>query len=519
MKIFKDLSIKFLIVSGIWLSFLSCSCSKSGEPVINDPEPENKTEYVTVNLGGATGVKVQAVGVELDPHFYSQNVVGKPDASKEADWEIVVDRVRRMGVQRLRVMVQPQWFEPYNDNNDPMNTDFSAFHWNTIEMQSLYKVLEMAQSQNIDVCLVVWGCPKSVAMVEKEKYPDITTCFMTDPAGTNWVTPPTNKDEFGENFAALVSYLRNEKGYTCVNEVTPFNEPDGNVCELEPYIEICKVLDKHFKRMNIRDKVKFNLSDNTDTRRFYLEGCAAGLKGIADLFNSHTYIFGYETPNSEVQSWERANVEVAKRAGLNHMVGEFGSNQCVGATRQKDIDLYLRGVLMTRHVLNFFNAGACGVSYWSLIDQYYHYNDGISNMQQLGLWRYLKRIYRGNPIFETLKEDYQCRDQYYAYAMLTQNIRPGADIYPIDLSLDFANATAFKDEEGKWVYVIANQEEKQLALAIANNAEGSFDFIRYKEDELPATDALLKPYMTKDVAEGSLKVIVEPHTVLVCRQK
>ena len=174
---------------------------------------------------------------------------------------------------------------------------------------------------------------------------------------------------------------------------------------------------------------------------------------------------------------------------------------------------------MARHVLNFFNAGACGVSYWSLIDQYYHFSEGLTNMQQLGLWRYLKSSYRVNPIYSELTEDYQCRDQYYSYAMLTENIRPGADIYPIDLGYDFANATAFRNEDGKWVYVIANQEDETIGLSIVNDVEGEFEIIRYKEDELPSDDSLLQPYRTRKTADGALEVVAYPQTVVVCRQK
>ena len=509
-------------IFSIWMVLLvALSCTDSGGQVEepSDFPEEDAIECVKVTLDSPTGVKVQAVGVELDPHFYSQNVIGKNDASKEEDWQIVIDRVKKMKIHRFRVMIQPQWFEPYNDNDDPQNTDFSKFYWNTIEMQSLYKVLDLAQEENIAVCLVVWGCTRSVTMLESE-FSDVTTCFMADLDGcTNWMCPPEDPEEFAENFAALTSYLINEKGYTCIKEITPFNEPDGNVIAIGPYIEVCQALDRHFTRLSIRDKVKFTLSHNTDTRREFLQGCADGLKGIADLFNSHTYIFGYETPNSTVLEWERANVEVSAQAGLDHMVGEFGSNQCVGATRQKDIDLYLRGVLMARHVLNFFNAGACGVSYWSLIDQYYHFSEGLTNMQQLGLWRYLKSSYRVNPIYSELTEDYQCRDQYYSYAMLTENIRPGADIYPIDLGYDFANATAFRNEDGKWVYVIANQEDETIGLSIVNDVEGEFEIIRYKEDELPSDDSLLQPYRTRKTADGALDVVAYPQTVVVCRQK
>jgi alpha-galactosidase len=145
-------------------------------------------------------------------------------------------------------------------------------------------------------------------------------------------------------------------------------------------------------------------------------------------------------------------VSIAARAHKKHLVGEFGSNQTVGASRQRDIDRYERGVLMARLVLNFFNAGASGVSYWSLFDQYY----GRDEMQQLGLWRYVKGAYRSDTTFDKIHRDYQVGPQYYAYSLLTRFIRPGAEVYPLRLGNDFAAGTAFKEKNGTWTYVFAN---------------------------------------------------------------
>ncbi len=492
---------------------------KCGENVLRlkDESNEDKNIQLTeVKIGDSTGEKVLAVGTEFDPHFYSQNVVGRDDASKPEDFRIIEARVTRMGVSRFRMMVLPHWWEPFNDNDDPFNTDFDKFHWNTVEMQSLCQILDLAQKNGIWVCLVLWGSQPGTSMIDESL--SAKEYFMTEKNAKTWVAPPENDEEMGENFAALVKWLIDEKGYTCIKEITPFNEPDGNVCEFGHYNRICRALDNHFKRLGIRNKVMFNLSDNTDTRRFFLKNCTDSLSDVADIFNSHTYIFGYETHNDTIMKWEKANVALAKAAGKSHIVGEFGSNQCVGATRQKDIDFYLRGVFISRLALDFFNAGACGISYWSLIDQYYNRNASLSQMQQLGLWRYLKDTYAGTPNFSEIKDDYQVRKQYYAYSMLTKYIRPGSEIFPMEIRKDFASATAFKGEDGKWVYVIANQEYTPLFLRIENGSSGKFEVIRYKEDELPSDDSLLKPCKTLNSERNSLKIEVLPKTVVVCRQ-
>ena len=491
----------------------ACNGGRQNKPDTPSDDPGDKG-YTVVKLAEATPVTVESIGAEFDPHFYAQNVVGRPLAGLKAeDFQIIEDRVTRMGLQKFRVMIQPQWYEPYNDNADPFDTDRSEFKWNTVEIQSLYQVLDLAQKNNMSVCLAIWGCTRYVAMVEEE-YADVTTCFMCDwDANQNWMCPPKNNDEFGENFAALVKYLIEEKGYTCVNEVTPFNEPGGDIIAPDGYMAVCRALDKHFRRLGVRDKVRFNLSDNIDTHQYYLEACAKELKGIADIFNSHTYIFGYETPNSEIEEWERNNVAISQRAG------EFGSNQCVGASRQRDIDEYERGVLITRLALNFFNTGACAISYWSLIDQYYGFQGDYQQMQQLGLWRSVKNEYAQDTTYARIKCDYECRPQYYAYSLLSSRVRPGAEIHPVETGREFAAATAFKNADGKWVYVIANQDKRKLQLKIENDVQGEFDLISYEEGKLPDDGSLIAPSGSVAVSGGGIKVVIPAKTVVYCCQK
>lgn len=491
-------------------AWVSVSCCRTGGP----------KEALEVFPGEATAVKLEAVGAELDPHFFSQNVT-RDDGAREADWQYVVDRVKAMELQKFRVMALPQWWEPENDNDDPAVADPDRFTFDSPEMESMYRVLDLAQDRNMEVCIVVWGCPTSARLLDPD-YAHVKRCFLADPAQKDvWITGPTDYEEWAENFAVLIKHLIQVRGYTCVREITPMNEPDGGpLLSGEAYIEMAKILDARFKKEGIRDKVRFNLSDNTDTRTWWLENCAENLAGVADVFNSHTYIFGYETPNATIFDWEKNNVEIAARAGKKHLVGEFGSNQCVGATRQRDIDRYDRGVLMTRLVLNFFNAGAAGVSYWSLIDQYYNRDADYAQMQQLGLWKYVREAYRGDSTSLAIETDYQVRPQYHAYSLLARFLKPGAQIHPINLHDDFAAGTAFRGADGKWVYVFANATDSIRALAVNNPpAAGEFEIYRYERNSLPADDTPIACGETVKTGRGRLRIELKPHSVVLCRQK
>jgi len=491
------------------ISFAMVSCSSASN------------FYAVRTPRSSTGVSLVGLGVELDPHFLAQNVTRNDGATMD-DWRnIVVRRVEMMNIQRFRVMLQPHWWEPVNDNSDPQVADQSAFTFESPEMKSVYAVLDLAQRTGASVTLVVWGCPAYCTFVDESTPSQGQRHFLCNKNGTNWVTAPEDNEEFAENFSAVVKHLIEDKGYTCVKEVTPFNEPDGNVCEPEQYIQIVKAMDRRFRKDGIRDKVHFNLSDNTDCRRFFLKECADSLADYADMFNSHTYMCGYESPNSYALGWEKDNIEVVKKTGKHHFVGEFGSNLCVGASRQKDINWYKRGVLITRNCLNFLNAGAVGASYWSLIDQYYNRNASYNEMQQLGLWRYKKSVYQGADA-EGCVEDYQPRPNYYAYSLLTRFVRKGDEVFPLDLHNEYAAGSAFRSQDGKWTYVFANGSDEDVEFSLFNvndKSLGECDVYRYMEQDLPKDDAMISSNGVLKASGKRYKVTLPAQSVLLLEQK
>ena len=369
----------------------------------------------------------------------------------------------------------------------------------------------------MEVTLTLWGAP--------DKH------FLAGRNSGNWVVAPESNKEWSENFSALIQYLIKEKKYTCIKEITPVNEPDwsflvnGKRASTAKYIEMCKALDRRFKKDGIRELVDFSLSDNSDggigTHK-YLAACTRELADVADVFNSHTYIFGYETPNSTILDWERQNYELSRSAGKPHFVGEFGGNQCVGAARQKDINLYERGVLMVRIAINLLNAGASGVSYWSLIDQYYGKNDSYEGMQQLGLWKYVKNAYAQDTCYKNMAVDYEVRPQYFAYSLLTRFIRPGAEVYPISTPDEFYAGTAIKNKDGKWVYVFANGTAQEKKIKISNKhvgTKGTYEVYKYAQNTLPKGDKQISP--EKQVMKGGNEFFytLPTNSVILLREK
>ncbi len=465
-------------------------------------------------VGDATKYAMAGMGVELDPHFLTQNVAAKNGTRAEDRENVILRRLRMLGVQRLRVMVLPNWYEPQNDNADPTEVNADGFQFRAPEMEELCLLLDEAEQRRLDVTLAFWGvAPNS---------------FMRPNSGSGWMVGPTEMEEWAENLSVCLNYLIRERGYTCIREVTPVNEPDwsmdmGPVERLEQYEKMCRVLDERLRKDDLRRYVKLNLSDNSDGgsgTHDFLEGTVQRLSDVADLLNSHTYIFGYETPNSRMTIWQQENMALAERIGKPHLIGEYGSNQTVGATVQKDIDLYERGILMSRIAINLMNAGACGLSYWSLLDQYYSLGEAQrrSNMQRLGLWRYLKAEYEGEDIYQSLTEDYQPRSQYYAFGMLANNIKRGDRVYPIQTGHEFVVATALCSEKGRWTYIVANATDDSKTIRIQNDklkGRKKFSQTVYTQSSLPQDDSMIAPCGSFRAKNSIVEATLPPQSVLV----
>ncbi len=454
---------------------------------------------------------VEAPSVEYDPHFWSQNIIRR--SYDKSVWEdIFVRRVKLMGIKRMRVMLMPTWYEPYNDNNDPNTIDWDKMNFNSLEMESLCKLLDLAEEQKIDITLTMWGC---------NRHWNGKIHFLAEGNSTeDWCVPAVDQEEWSENISAALHWLLLKKGYTCIKEFTLMNEPswaykiDGKV-DKEHYTSMCHTLDKRLRRDGVREKLKFNLSDDAENIDF-LRHAVATVDDVADCYNSHTYKFGYTTPNSEIAAWQKANIEAVAPTGKRHFIGEFGSNENVGSSRQRDIDRYERGVLMTRIALMLLNSGASRVSYWSLLDQYYSATDPYGSMQQLGLWLSAKKEYAGDERYKYLKEDFQLRPQYYAYSLLTRYAGRG-EWYPLLCGDEFVAAAALHREDGKWIYIVANGSDKAFRSTIENPhlRGGRFERYYYQNDQLPQDDSLIQSDKRLKLRKGDLEIELAPQTMAV----
>ena len=141
-------------------------------------------------------------------------------------------------------------------------------------------------------------------------------------------------------------------------------------------------------------------------------------------------------------------------------------------------------------------------------------------MQQLGLWKYIREAYKTDSTYTRIRTDYEVRPQYHSYGLLTRFIKPGAEIYPLDLGDDFAIGTAFQNSDGKWNYLFANGTDESKFVSVSNvEVKGRFDLYRYEKDNLPQGDAPITAGEIAKVRDKKLRLEVKPHSVVLCHQQ
>ncbi|MCQ2142797.1 MAG: hypothetical protein MJY56_01880 [Bacteroidales bacterium] len=436
-----------------------------------------------------TGAPIYGIGLEMDPVWIGDDVAnhGLP----EEDWDrVYAPRIKSTGVKRFRMMIIPSWYEKTNDDDDPYNYNWDGFDFSEEgSLKMLYKELDLVEEIGGEALLVIWGCPFNH--------------FLRDPEGGNhWVCRTGDDEEVAENFTALIKYLIEVKGYTCVKEATLYNEPECGVSPMGWYDRTCRVFEARLRREGLRDKIRFNCSDNTDTRRFFLEQTVERVGDIADMYNSHTYLYDCNTTNSTIYNWEKRNVEACK--GRPHYVCEFGLSNGNGLNATSTAT---RGVTLTRLALNFLNAGASGASLWIAYDQHY---GGLHNC---GLWHSLASLY---PDEEGL-EDYAVRPQYYSYSLMARFIPIGSKVYPVDLGNEFAASSYVEAPDGSKTWIFANGNEESLSFEIP--AEGAYDVYVFSSDTLPADDSQIEASSVLEPVGGAVSVEIPAWSVIYLNTK
>lgn len=421
---------------------------------------------------------VNALGCEWDPKLLLP--VNRNHGVTDEDLDFIKGRMQALGVQAVRMMVTPDWFEKQNDNDDPFTANPDGFDMDNDEMNCLFAYLKVCEELGVRVTLTWWGAPAGH--------------WLAHPNIGDWIGAPNDAEEMAENISYLLQYIRKTLGYNCVKELIIQNEPsysfhvEGGAVDFDLYVACYKAMYKRLNDMGMGDIVLVGADDSQNFGWF----CSAveALRDVCGKFNSHNYAWSYNHPFLDVVSQEFVSVRTALAGDTPFFLGEFGDGSGIGAYYAASTETYGRGLYIASVVVNSFKAGAAGASYWPLHDVYYYQgsvepgtgagdNGGLMGMGLIGY-----------------KKDgaWSFRPSYYAYGLLCNYIPFGSQLYNITGDTDHVVDTiAAKTPDGRWSVIAVNRSGAEQTLNISTGEAVGTMLNRYlfTESSLPTDGTMI----------------------------
>ena len=374
---------------------------------INGPVTLNVTKEVVCD-------SLIGFGAEDDGWFY--NPENAQHGVTEDDWKIREGRIDWMKSSWVRMFC---WYKDWNPSGD-----WETFDFDTPNMQSHYRTLDQYQRLGtlINLTGVEWGV--------KDPY--------ADPA------------RVARALGALMEHLVRTKGYSCVQEWTLSNEPNGDFMrrpghDFKRFVEIHRLVKAEFERRKL--PIRIVGSDDTDGFTLF-EQCVKDdtYFAVSDYFSSHRYIQYGSRNLLPFFLDERLELLAQRTPRKKLMIAEFGFQDSRSATLENPLmETYPYAIWASAFAIDGLNRGVAGFCIWCLHETYYPGN-GFMNY---ALWDYKDNQWKPRPI-------------YHAWSAFTRFARRGDPVRRCESSHDPQVLGTVAGDTLFWV----NQSEQEAEIVI-----------------------------------------------------
>ncbi len=341
------------------------------------PLPDGPVTLTVTNEKVCASLK--GFGAEDDGWFYNKENAAHgvtPD-----DWVLREDRIRWMQPDWIRMFF---WYKDWNPSGD-----WETFDFESDNMRSHYRTLDLYQA--LGACVNV--------------------------VGVEWNVPQFKElEKMAKAIGALLDHLTRTKGFSCVQEWTLTNEPNGSWVQrgntFEDYIRVHELVKEEFRRRGLSIRV---LGSDDTSGLSWFENCVRSDRyfGCADYFASHVYTPFADRRLAPFFFDERLDLLRARTPERQFIIAEFGFQDGRSGTLDNPVmESYPYAVWTSAFVIQGLNKGLAGFSIWCLHEVYYLGN-GFMNY---GLWNYKDRNWGVRPI-------------YTAWANFTRHTKVGDAVY------------------------------------------------------------------------------------------
>ena len=463
--------------------------------IIREPA-ESKTYELTVN-DTPNKFTVDALSCEWDPKLLLP--CNQEKGVTEDDLALMKENMEKLGLHAVRMMIMPEWFEPVNDNDDPLAYAQAGFKLESDEIKTTVAYLKVCHELGIKVTLTWWGAAAG--------------SWLAFPNCNDWISAPNNKDEIAENIVWFIEYVKNELKYDCIYNVILMNEPsyafhvEGGAVDFGYYVECYKTIRKRLDDHGLQD-IRLVGSDDAQSLGWFCSSYTE-LVDVCDAFDSHNYAWTHDTPYLDQLVNEFVSARTQFGQDKPFFMGEFGDGTGVGAYYAESVETYGRGLYLAATAVNALSSGAAGLSYWGLHDVYYYINDqgsdngglmetGLIGYKTDGVWKY--------------------RPTYYAWGLLCNYIPFGSEIYPVRGEKDsLIDCIAVKSPDGKYSIITVNRSDAEQTVKVNASFSEKMNLYLFSETALPTDNTNQMIPATKAIAakDGGYTVTIPAYSFTV----
>lgn len=344
------------------------------------PGPELGFQEITINPKAVIRDRFLGFGVEWDSRGYDENGITNDD------FAMIRQRIEWMRLPIVRIMMQAKWC--YKGNNQ--------FDWDTPEMKSLYRHLDLCQARGISVILTDWG-------VEPQ-----------------WLQAPDIRDvgdpKYAEVIGAYMKHLVERKAYRCLKYFVMVNEPNLEVREWNRWKSGVQNVAVEFRKQGLDKKVVMMGSDQSAGDSWHLMAVDQ-LQSTLGAYDIHSYVTEPLVRRGRVydyyrEMWKYALDKDPRAANKPLIVAESGVTGAGASSSQNPLTAdYDYGVWMADYAVQAANAGSWAVLSWMLDD---NSHTGFT----WGMWK-------------SKKEGLALKPWFYTWSLLSRTVPPGSKLFRI----------------------------------------------------------------------------------------
>ncbi len=435
---------KLVLSSLLALSAALVSCD-GDKPTPGAETPTASGVNITSNVivSNYIGNGPQWGGYDVVPSW-----LGQPSLS-EADWNKIFDRLDYMRPQFIRMMVSAGW--TYQEADGSLNVNKSE--------AILFKMLDYCQSRGITVQFGEWGHQEVSGVIDE-----------------NWL----------DNCASFLEYLKKDKAYSCIKYFTMVNEPNGDWSStngnMTLWSEIVKKFYTKVEALGITSDLSLMGPDVavwTSDEVPWITASANNLGEQIGAYDIHAYPNENdvrETSFSTLLNIYRAATDKSKvivlgELGLKYDTkGELGRENAERIRADKysadDSQMFvydaMYGIDVADATIQTMRAGYAGSIVWMLDDAMYN-DDGSSHSTKLKRWGFWNIL--GEEKFESA-EDEELRPWFYPMSLMCRYFPAGSQIHEVTMP----------SEVKRGLRVVAGSKGGKYTVAIANNGTEAHTF-------------------------------------------